>query len=130
MNPLTFGAPLRELEAAQLFDGERFTQDLVLESVSDSIPSALRALLHRRLARALEKRSGAPATIAQHWLKGGERRLAVPFLLAAATADESSMRWQEASESYLRAASILESLGEEEEAAQLRARISTGVTQL
>jgi DNA-binding SARP family transcriptional activator len=123
VNPLGFGTALRELESAQLLQGERFTQDLVLEAVSSSIPSALRSLLHRRLARALEKRGGPPATIAQHWLKGGERHLAVPFLLAAAMADESSMRWAEATESYLLAASILESLGEEKEAAQVRARL-------
>jgi DNA-binding SARP family transcriptional activator len=126
LNPLGFAVPLRELEIAQLFQGERFTHDLVLESVRDSIPSALRSLLHRRLARALEKRGGAAATIAQHWLKGGERRLAVPFLLGAALADESSMRRHEATENYLLAASILESLGEEKEAAQVRARIPEG----
>jgi DNA-binding SARP family transcriptional activator len=129
VSPLGFAAPLRELEAAQLFQDERVAHGLVLEAVRDSIPSALRSLLHRRLARALEKRGSAPATIAQHWLKGGERRLAVPFLLAAAMADESSMRQREAAENYRLAASLLESLGEEKEAAQVRARVAkAGVT--
>ncbi|WP_395827934.1 BTAD domain-containing putative transcriptional regulator [Archangium violaceum] len=123
LSPLVFAAPLRELEAAQLFHGDRFSHDVVLESVRDSIPSALRSLLHRRLARALEKRGGAPATIAQHWLKVGEQRLAVPFLLAAAMADESNLRKHEAAENYQLAASILESLGEQKEAARVRERL-------
>jgi DNA-binding SARP family transcriptional activator len=122
-SPLSFGPQLRELEAAQILQGERFTHDLVLETVRDSTPAAMRSLLHRRLAKALERRGTAPATIAQHWLQGGEQRLAVPFLLAAAMADESSMRWTEANESFLRAASILEALGETLEAARVRARI-------
>jgi DNA-binding SARP family transcriptional activator len=123
VSPLSLGAQLRELEAAQLLQGERFTHDLVLETVRDTIPSAMRSLLHRRLARALEKRMEAPATLAQHWLQGGEPRLAVPWLLAAALADESSMRWAEAEGHYQRAASLLESLGEEREAARVRARL-------
>ena len=38
----------------------------------------------------------APATIAQHWLDGGETRRAVPFLLSAAQVDESHLRQVEA----------------------------------
>ena len=70
VSPLSFAEPLRELEAAQILRGERFTHDLVFEAVKGSIPSALGALLHRRLAQQLERRRAAPATIAQHWLDG------------------------------------------------------------
>jgi DNA-binding SARP family transcriptional activator len=123
VSPLSFAEPLRELEAAQIFRGERFTHDLVLEAVRGSIPSALEALLHRRLAQQLERRRAAPALIAQHWLEGGESRRAVPFLLSAAQVDESHLRRAEASTNYARAASILESAGELEEAARWRSRV-------
>jgi DNA-binding SARP family transcriptional activator len=122
VSPLSFAEPLRELEAMQILRGERFTHDLVLEAVRGSIPSAMGALLHRRLAQQLERRRAAPATIAQHWLEGGESRRAVPFLLAAAQVDESNLRRAEAATNYARAASILEAAGEQEEAARLKTR--------
>jgi DNA-binding SARP family transcriptional activator len=122
VRPLSFSEPLRELEAAQILRGERFTHDLVLEAVRASIPTAVGALLHRRLAQQLEHRRAAPAIIAQHWQEGGESRRAVPFLLSAAQVDESHLRRTEAAANYARAASILESAGELEEAARLRSR--------
>ncbi|WNG34136.1 AAA family ATPase [Archangium violaceum] len=122
VSPLSFAQPLRELEAAQILRGERFTHDLVLEAVRSSLPAALGALLHRRLAHQLELRRAAPGVIAQHWLDGGEPRRAVPFLLAAAQVEESHLRRAEAATNYGRAAAILESLGEVEEAARLRSR--------
>ncbi|MFY0570937.1 BTAD domain-containing putative transcriptional regulator [Archangium lansingense] len=123
VSPLSFAEPLRELEAAQILRGERFTHDLVFEAVKGSIPSAMRALLHRRLAQQLERRRAAPVTIAQHWLEGGEARRSVPFLLSAAQVDESHLRRTEAATHYARAASILESAGELEEAARLRGQV-------
>lgn len=123
VRPLSFSEPLRELEAAQILRGERFTHDLVLEAVRASIPMAVGALLHRRLAQQLERRRAAPAIIAQHWMDGGEARRAVPFLLSAAQADESHLRRTEAAANYARAATILESAGELEEAARLRSRV-------
>lgn len=123
VRPLSFSEPLRELEAAQILRGERFTHDLVLEAVRASIPMAVGALLHRRLAQQLERRRAAPAIIAQHWMDGGEARRAVPFLLSAAQADESHLRRTEAATNYARAATILESAGELEEAARLRSRV-------
>jgi DNA-binding SARP family transcriptional activator len=123
VSPLSFAEPLRELEAAQILRGERFTHDLVLEAVRGSIPAALKALLHRRLAQQLERRQSAPATLAQHWLEGGESRRAVPFLLSAARMDEAHLRRAEAATNYARAASLLETAGEREEAARVRARI-------
>lgn len=60
LNPLSLGAPLRELEAAQIFRGEHFSQGLVLEAVRGSIPSALGALLRRRLARLVGQQGACP----------------------------------------------------------------------
>ncbi|WP_257448709.1 ATP-binding protein [Archangium lipolyticum] len=124
VSPLSFSAPLAELEAAQIFRGVHFSHDLVLEAVRASLPAALGALLHRRLAQQLERRRAAPATIAQHWIAGGENRRAVPFLLAAAQTDEAHLRRAEAATNYARAASILEAVGEVEEAARLKGRMS------
>ncbi len=123
VSPLSFAEPLRELEAAQILRGERFTHDLVLEAVRGSIPSALRALLHRRLAQQLERKQAAPIIIAQHWLEGSEPRRAVPFLLSAAHLDEARMLRAEAATNYARAASILEAAGELEEASRWKARV-------
>jgi DNA-binding SARP family transcriptional activator len=125
VSPLSFAEPLRELEAAQILRGERFTHDLVLEAVRGSIPAAMGALLHRRLAQQLERRRAAPATIAQHWLEGGESRRAVPFLLSAAQVDEANLRRTEAATNYARAVSILEAAGEREEASRLKLRMSS-----
>ncbi|WP_375767596.1 AAA family ATPase [Archangium gephyra] len=108
VSPLSFAAPLRELEAAQLFHGERFTHDLVLEAVRGSIPATLGTLLHRRLARQLEQRGGAPAIIAQHWVDGGEPSRAVPFLLAAAQTAEAQLLRTEAASHHARAASLMD----------------------
>jgi DNA-binding SARP family transcriptional activator len=123
VSPLSFAEPLRELEAAQILRGECFTHDLVLEAVRGSIPSAMGALLHRRLALQLERRRAAPATIAQHWLEGGESRRAVPFLLSAARVDEANLRRSEAATNYERATSILEAAGEQEAAARVKTRM-------
>lgn len=111
--PLAFAAPLRELTGAQIFRGEGFVHDLVMEAVRASIPAALAALLHRRLAQELARRRAAPATIAQHWLDGGSPERAVPFLLAAAEADEAALRHTEAAALHARAAALLDAAGEE-----------------
>ncbi|HZH18055.1 MAG TPA: AAA family ATPase [Archangium sp.] len=123
VSPLSFAAPLRELEAAQLFRDERFTHDLVLEAVRDSIPATLGTLLHRRLARQLELRRVAPAIIAQHWVDGGQPGRAVPFLLAAAQTAEAQLLRTEAASHHARAASLMDADGEASEAARVRARL-------
>jgi DNA-binding SARP family transcriptional activator len=121
LNPLSLAPYVAELEAAQILRGERFTHDLVGEVVREGVPGALGALLHRRLAAALERRGVAPAVIAGHWLEGNEPRRAVPFLVAAANAGSAALRHEEAAGLYQRAAGLLEEAGESEEAARLRA---------
>ncbi|MFC4453902.1 ATP-binding protein [Deinococcus sonorensis] len=85
------GAPLfdllgawEELDAAQLVSGERFSHDLVYETVLASVPGSVRPLLHRGAARALEGQGGHPARIAQHWMEGGKPGQAAPQWLKAA----------------------------------------------
>jgi hypothetical protein len=109
--PLSFQAALQELEAAQILRGERFTHDLVQEALRGTPASSLAALLHRRLAAALERR-GAPAiVVAQHWLAGGEVGRARPLLLAAIEAEEAARRPAEAAVLRARFAELLTSTG-------------------
>ncbi len=119
---LSLATHVAELEGAQIFRGERFTHDLLFEVVRRGVPSSLEALLHRRLAVALEQRKAAPAVVAQHWLDGNERLRAVPFLVAAANAEAAALRHLEAAVLYHRAAALLEEMKEPDEAARVRAR--------
>ncbi|WP_323379124.1 BTAD domain-containing putative transcriptional regulator [Pyxidicoccus xibeiensis] len=123
MNTLSLATHLAELEAAQIFRGERFTHDLLFEVVRQGVPRSLEALFHRRLAAALELRKAAPAVVAQHWLDGGEPRRAVPFLLAAAHAEAGALRHLEAALLYHRAAALLDETGNADEAARIRSRV-------
>jgi hypothetical protein len=123
MPALALATHVAELEAAQIFRGERFTHDLLFEVVRQGVPRSLEALLHRRLAVALEQRKAPPAVVAQHWLEGNEPRRAVPFLIAAAQAEASALRHLEAAVLYHRAAALLEEMGNSEEAARVRARV-------
>ncbi|MCY1018474.1 ATP-binding protein [Pyxidicoccus sp. MSG2] len=122
MPALSLATHVAELEAAQIFRGERFTHDLLFEVVRQGVPRSLEALLHRRLAAALEVRQAAPAVVAQHWMEGNEPRRAAPFLVAAANAEAAALRHLEAAVLYHRAAALLEETGHAEEAARVRAR--------
>lgn len=122
MPALALATHVAELEAAQIFRGERFTHDLLFEVVRQGVPRSLDGLLHRRLAVALEQRRAAPAVVAQHWLEGNEPRRAAPFLVAAANAEAAALRHLEAAVLYHRAAALLEETGSSEEAARVRAR--------
>jgi hypothetical protein len=107
-SPLSFHAELVELEATQIFKGEGFTHDLVFEAVRAAIPAAMRGLLHRRLAAALERYRVPPVVVARHWVEGGAPRRAVPFLMAAAQAGQANLRLDSATQLQARAAALLE----------------------
>lgn len=87
----------QELEDAQIITHERFSHDLVYESVLRDMTPAVRATLHRRAARILERHGAPPARVAQHWLHGNDARQAVPHLLRAAQLARHDMRHGEAS---------------------------------
>ncbi|HYO69843.1 MAG TPA: BTAD domain-containing putative transcriptional regulator [Archangium sp.] len=108
-SPLSFQAALQELEAAQILRGERFTHDLVQEALRGTPASSLAALLHRRLAAALERRNAPAIVVAQHWLAGGEEGRARPLLLAAIEAEEVARRPAEAAALRARFAELLAS---------------------
>lgn len=114
-------AALAELESAQLLVSERFTHDLVLEAVHASVSASGARFLHGRLARVFE-RDGAPAIVlAHHWMEAGQEDRALPFLLAAAHADEQLLPKGQAAGHYSRAAALLEAAGRAREAEDARA---------
>jgi DNA-binding SARP family transcriptional activator len=114
-------AALSELEAMQLLVGEHFSHGLVLEAVQATIGKATGRFLHGRLATVFE-RDGAPANLlAYHWLQAGQELRALPYLHAAAHADEELLLLEEAADHHARAAAVLDAVGRHEEAASARA---------
>ena len=61
----------------------RFRHELVRQALIDGLPAHRRLQLHRDAARRLVTAGGAPALIADHWLKGERPGEAVDWLLAA-----------------------------------------------
>jgi DNA-binding SARP family transcriptional activator len=132
-NTLDLQAALTELETAQIMHNERFSHDLLLEGVQNSMALSVKRFLHRRCAEFLEG-SGDAARIATHWLAGGNERLAIPWLLRAADDAQKRYRLSEASEFAERAGHALNRIGDTTQAftALERAanyRISFDVTQ-
>lgn len=64
----------------------RFRHHLVQQALIDQVPPHHRLKMHRRIAARLAELDSPPAAIARHWLEAGQRRDAVPWLLAAARA--------------------------------------------
>jgi DNA-binding SARP family transcriptional activator len=62
----------------------RFRHDLVRQALIEQIPPHRRLKMHRQAAQRLTELDAAPAVVARHWLDGGSRRDAAPWLLAAA----------------------------------------------
>lgn len=62
----------------------RFRHHLVRQALIDQMPSHHRLKMHRRIAARLAELDIPPAEVARHWLEGGQRRDAIPWLLAAA----------------------------------------------
>lgn len=64
----------------------RFRHHLVQQALIDQLPPHHRQKMHRRIAARLAELDSPPAAVARHWLQAGQRRDAVPWLLAAARA--------------------------------------------
>jgi DNA-binding SARP family transcriptional activator/tetratricopeptide (TPR) repeat protein len=62
----------------------RFRHHLVQQALIDQVPPHRRLKMHRQIAMRLAELDGPPAGIARHWLDAGQRRDALPWLLAAA----------------------------------------------
>ena len=62
----------------------RFRHDLVRQALVEQVPPHRRLDIHRDAARSLAALGAAPSLVARHWLDGGRRDEAEPWLLAAA----------------------------------------------
>ncbi|WP_045234782.1 BTAD domain-containing putative transcriptional regulator [Deinococcus pimensis] len=112
-----------ELEAAQILVGERFSHDLVQDSVRNATPSAVRQILHRSAARVLQRDHAPAGVIARHWLAAQEPGHAAPFLLDAAGHAADTLRTQEAIDLYRQAALAFRASGEEDRARTAESRL-------
>jgi DNA-binding CsgD family transcriptional regulator/tetratricopeptide (TPR) repeat protein len=82
----------------------RFRHPLIAEAIYDDLLPGERLRLHRRFAEALEIDSSlgdgsparAPAELANHWLRAGDERRAVPSLITAARAASAAFAQAEA----------------------------------
>jgi tetratricopeptide (TPR) repeat protein/transcriptional regulator with XRE-family HTH domain len=119
---------LEETEA----DAYRFAHDVIREVVEADLGLARRAVLHRRVAMALEQRPGAPPVeaLAYHWARGGEDERAVPYLEQAG--DQAQFqRAHAAAEGYYRdLVACLDRLGHTEEAASACEKLGAVLTML
>lgn len=102
--PLQLAPVLAVLEAAQVFDGQGFAHDLLAEAVQRSLPSALRAPLHRLVAEHLVAHGCAAASIAHHLQAAGDDRAAAPWHLRAAEAAAAQWQMAQAAQAFEAAA--------------------------
>jgi tetratricopeptide (TPR) repeat protein len=77
-----------------------FSHDLVRRSIREGMGAQRRQLLHRKLAQSLERQSGNPARIAEHWEEGGKPQAAIPWRIRAAEAAVRVYAHREALKQY------------------------------
>jgi len=97
----------RELEDRQLMRNGLFAHDLIFEAAVRSVPTAIAASTHGRIAAWLAAHGGAPSGIATHWLAAGQEAQAVEPLCHAARQAIGAGRIGEAGQCYQQAADIL-----------------------
>ncbi len=110
-SPFDLAEPFEELSATNIFSGLRFSHDLLFETALTTIPAPIKVYLHRRCAEELEKNSGSPGVIAEHWMNAGDEEKAVPKLLEAARQQQANFRYVEAVQIFDKAIALLEKLG-------------------
>jgi DNA-binding SARP family transcriptional activator len=90
-------------------DGGRyaFPHALVREALYEQVSSARRALLHARLAAALERSGAGPAELSHHYvLAGGPAEKAIAYSLQAAAEAAARLAYEEAARHYERALTL------------------------
>ena len=80
-----------------------FRHGLVREVLLDDLPSSERRAQHRRIAAILATRGAEPLVVAEHWLRAGETREAVAWLVGAAEASCRVHAYRDAASAYRRA---------------------------
>lgn len=90
-----FADALNELESAQIMRDSVFAHDLVFDAVRASVPAAVAAHTHERIAAWLEPGNAEPARIAQHWIDAGKPQNAREWLQRAAEKARDAFRYKE-----------------------------------
>jgi predicted ATPase/DNA-binding CsgD family transcriptional regulator len=80
-----------------------FRHGLVREVLLDDLPPTERRAQHRRIAEILIARGAEPLVVAEHWLRAGEAREGVDWLLIAAEASRRVHAYRDAAGAYRRA---------------------------
>jgi DNA-binding CsgD family transcriptional regulator len=81
----------------------KFRHALVREVLVDELAAPERRSRHRLAAAVLADRGAEPLVIADHWLRGGEPRKAIPWLLSSAAASRRVHAYRDAAAAYRRA---------------------------
>jgi DNA-binding SARP family transcriptional activator len=115
-NVLALADAWRELEAAQLIDGDAFVHDLVHAAVLNRVPQPILRHLYGAIAEFLAGAQGEHARIADLWLAAGDDAHAAPALVAAADAARRAGRFIEAAQRSQQAAGVYDRLGDDAEA--------------
>lgn len=100
-----------------------FAHDLIAQALAAGLSAQRRKLLHRQLARALERIEAPPARIARHLEAAGARRQALPWRWAAARAAESMYAHEEALAQYAAILAAEPPVGDSLRARLARARV-------
>ena len=112
LRPLDLADAWLELERGQIFMAGRFAHDLIAEAALGSVPGAIARTLHDDIAGWLERSSGEPARIADHWIAAGQPARAGPHLCAAALIAQNAWRLAQAADLYEQAGLLLRAAGE------------------
>lgn len=115
-NALALSDVWRELEAAQLIDGDAFVHDLVQAAVLNRVPQPILRHLYGAIAEFLAGAHGDHARIADLWVAAGDDAHAAPALVAAAEAARHAGRYIEAAQRCEQAARVYDRLGNETQA--------------
>jgi DNA-binding SARP family transcriptional activator len=96
----------------------RFRHQLVRQALIEQVPPHRRLKMHREIATRLAEMETSPASVARHWLEGGNAREAMPWLLAAA---REALRLAAFSDALRHLEPLLASRPDHAEALRLRA---------
>jgi tetratricopeptide (TPR) repeat protein/transcriptional regulator with XRE-family HTH domain len=128
---------LEECERARLLvetntDTYQLTHDLIREVVVTDLGAGRRALLHRRVAEALEQQPGsAPLEVlAYHYVQSGEVEKAIFYLERTGDAAQARYAYTEALQVYQQAVARLDKLERGTEAALIRMKVGQLLTTL
>jgi tetratricopeptide (TPR) repeat protein len=111
-------------------DAYEFAHDVIREVLLTDLGTARRALLHRRVAEALEQEVGTPpiGALAYHYARSGETEKAISYLEQAGDVARVHYAQAEATEAYSEVIARLEAIGRGVDAARVREKLGEPLT--